>query len=668
MLKTNNRSAQRLLKDLQEIKLDPHPYIFAEPKEDNLYEWHVNLLPPKDSPYEGGIFHLHLHFPTDYPLHPPKVELKTTVTRSHVGSSWICLDLLETHYTNEMYTGWSTSYSTLSILVQLQSYLFDEDEKWYEDIYDSETLEKKKKQNAINSLNFSCTCGHSPSKNKFHPKIKSKIISNGFKKEITTKNILEAIAKIKPYKVVEQEPIQEYIKVQVKTPIIWKPLDQCDDDLSNVNPYRHSELGWIGIIGYGKKTMTPMSNNQKSLPSVYYHSETNSLFSCYISFEEKKVEIQPLPKLKKNTKSIELPNEVWIEIFEFLDVRENKRIFASIPELEVLSSPYLIERRETLCYHRKLGIHEDILGFGIKINYHPYIHDKIDTIVSPLEILSISAFKEDKVRKSVWRDTFEYWMPLYIHPTHGEIALPFIEETVKIIFKKNFKPELAVLLLSKLMNSQIVETMKGKIHASIKALDGYFYFHRLLIAIVQKYPEELEKINQKVKNFISNEKYRSKEHVENLGDFLALLSVSNYEWCQVSPYILNEVLCRNVQWIIKDHYNVESFGEKKFLNSCFHSTKVSRNLIMFHAMFLRCFARPRGKSLKEIAHNYDLKYGRSTLEEKETFQEYLFSLEKVDTWSEYFRVISVKTKMSIIQVLQKSFIDSERRGYHKKRF
>ncbi len=36
---------------------------------------------------------------------------------------WICLDLLKSFVT-EAYTGWSTAYSAFSILLQLQSFLF----------------------------------------------------------------------------------------------------------------------------------------------------------------------------------------------------------------------------------------------------------------------------------------------------------------------------------------------------------------------------------------------------------------------------------------------------------------------------------------------------------------------------------------------------------------
>lgn len=133
----NAATVKRLLIDLNEIKQNPLTTVSAAPLDDNLFIWHANVMGIDSSPYAGAIFHIELQFPDNYPESPPSVKVLTPIPHPHVHGDKVCLDLLSdfdgyfkrSASTGVYHTGWSSAYSVLSILLQLQAFLLEIDEE-----------------------------------------------------------------------------------------------------------------------------------------------------------------------------------------------------------------------------------------------------------------------------------------------------------------------------------------------------------------------------------------------------------------------------------------------------------------------------------------------------------------------------------------------------------
>lgn len=109
---------KRIKKELEDLKRDPPAQCSAGPVNDDLFHWQATIMGPPDSPYQGGVFFLTIHFPTDYPFKPPKVAFTTRIYHPNINSNGsICLDILRSQ--------WSPALTISKVLLSICSLLCD---------------------------------------------------------------------------------------------------------------------------------------------------------------------------------------------------------------------------------------------------------------------------------------------------------------------------------------------------------------------------------------------------------------------------------------------------------------------------------------------------------------------------------------------------------------
>src|SRR6266498_3003253 len=109
---------KRINKELNDLERDPPSLISADPIGDDLFHWQATIIGPTDSPYSGGVFFLDIHFPTDYPHKPPKINFITRIYHPNINSNGsISLDILRDQ--------WSPALTISKVLLSICSILSD---------------------------------------------------------------------------------------------------------------------------------------------------------------------------------------------------------------------------------------------------------------------------------------------------------------------------------------------------------------------------------------------------------------------------------------------------------------------------------------------------------------------------------------------------------------
>jgi len=113
------QALSRLQKEYARILREPVEGIAARPLETDILTWHYVFRGPKDTPFEGGIYHGKIVFPPSYPYAPPGIHIMTP-NGCFDTSVKVCLTMSDYHPET-----WNPLWSVSSILTGLVSHMAD---------------------------------------------------------------------------------------------------------------------------------------------------------------------------------------------------------------------------------------------------------------------------------------------------------------------------------------------------------------------------------------------------------------------------------------------------------------------------------------------------------------------------------------------------------------
>ena len=345
---------------------------------------------------------------------------------------------------------------------------------------------------------------------------------------------------------------------------------------------------------------------------------------------------------------------------------------------------FMLEQSNVLgslvCFHTKLTFTEDVIGFPCMFTTNPKTK-RVDYAMPCFDVMSVSAFYEEKLRTSADNDNIDTLIPLYITDEHFSRALPYIERAAVLLcphLGDRFKPEMVLHFMPMLLSTVVVLLSDKGVTASEKAIDAYCALHRLFLALVDHYRLH-DAVESTVARFIAQPAMRAKSECPSLGNFVSLISVCTSDrtsWTNALPAIMTENFNRAVLWICqKDPGLVSTLkaehrtdADLELLRSVFASQTVSLRLWMVHAAFVGLIARPNGAGQDQVKYDYDSLYGRPSAAVKAVFQRRISQILEVPAWPEWFNLVGLKQMAphALTAVLRKSWSNSLKLGYHKK--
>ncbi|CAB9502388.1 enzyme E2 2 [Seminavis robusta] len=602
---------RRLHKDWRELKQekDTLPTISAAPTS-SIFEWHCNLR-PDHGPYASTIIHLILQFTEDYPHKPPRVKLCSWMNHPNVFSGgYICLDMIQPWGQRypQPYTGWTSAYSVLSLLLQLQSFLFAEN---IPQIYGTAKgllggrRSKGKIGDAIHrAQQFTCAVYTHDGTRRIHTH------SNPWPPLPTATGMVP----------------QPSLLSRRDTQRANKPL-----------PFLPREI-FTKIFSF--------LNIRGLVQARDACAEWGRIVHSFNLFERSQV-------MCFHTKAtVDDPDTI-------LGIGLSVEYYPDGKTLKMATSPL-----DVLSLHafQKENIRGDVwgtrrFGFFLPLVLNPdhsaRAVDRMEkTMYSIMKNSVLHSYDSNRRQPPPPRLRYDQKAHAAFHPLMAFQLLAIMMNSMVV----------------QLMNAA-EEGGEVTRYASEKALEGYCAFHHILLFFAKRYPVLEQHAEKQVSRFLSAYYFRHKLQEPNLGLLLICLTLSKTGWNSLRKPLVMEAFDRNVRWLLRSYPLLaeDSISAEDRLQWTFQGAKTSLRLLMFQAYFMSRIGRPSNKrGPMEVLDQYERQMGKPTPKQKKDLQRNAKEILAVTTWSRFFQRLGgpIPSDARLADILKQAVANSLRKRYH----
>ena len=330
------------------------------------------------------------------------------------------------------------------------------------------------------------------------------------------------------------------------------------------------------------------------------------------------------------------------------------------------------KKKEICCYHRKTNFEECVLGLGISITKIPRTGE-IKGMIPRFDYIAFKTYTKERLRVAFNGEPFTHFFPLYFGVKKEEF-LKGLTKAISMIAKgntKNFKPDLILKVMPKFFNYIVLNIMSEKVHNSSRAIEILIYIYRILIMLVQNYPEFKDEVNKNLEEFIKNPEQRVKEKTPSLGDLLVMLSVSDHTIEELLPSYISEQMDRQIFWILQELPEFESLINSDEVDDirakiCFKCGITGQQLLLFYYYFLKKIVYSECENLDKFAEKLDKNFSCLTENEIDKHRLEINKILKIDNFNDFYKFMNMEppSKDELNKKLKQAFENSKNKKYH----